>query len=80
MRSPGLAGPRLHPAIGAFDLAFGLGRESVNHLHPEDLHRAFPLRICLVGLQPALGVRARGNLHGEEVSEEEHTAVVIDRK
>ena len=43
--------PVLQPAVGSFDLAFGLRRESVGHIHSEDAHHSSPLRISIIGLE-----------------------------
>jgi hypothetical protein len=66
--------PVLHPAIGALDLAFGLGREGMEDFHAQDLHHALPphrswglqLGIGLISLEDVLTPDAVASLDEAE--------------
>jgi len=41
----------VQPAEGTLDLAFGLGREGMDHFHSQTLHHLAPLREGVVGFE-----------------------------
>ena len=52
--STGTNNPILQPTKRAFDLAFGLRRKGLDHIHAQQAQTSAPLRIDLVGTQDLL--------------------------
>ena len=48
----------LQPAVGSFDLAFGLGRQGESNIHPKDAHYLSPLGVDIVCLEDMLAPNA----------------------
>lgn len=44
----------LQPAVGPFDLAFGLGRQGEVNIHPKDAHHLSPLGVDIICLEDML--------------------------